>query len=132
MENHLHISSKVENITHAENLVDQISEEHSLSSEIYGNMLVSVIEAVNNAIQHGNKNIESKYVDIYCTVTRESVLFRVIDQGTGFDFKKIPDPTKPENLEKPNGRGIFLMNHLADKVTFDDQGREVQLKFNLK
>ena len=131
MKKHLHISSKVENITFAENLIEEISEQFDIKNDVYGNILVSVMEAVNNAVQHGNKNDERKSVDIYCSVTDKLVMFRIIDEGPGFKFNDIPDPTKPENIEKTSGRGIFLMNHLADEVSFSNEGREVQLKFNI-
>ena len=57
--------------------------------------------------------------------------FTVSDQGEGFDFSDLPDPTLPENLEKPQGRGIFLMNHLADGVVFEDPGNTVEISFKL-
>ena len=56
-------------------------------------------------------------------------MFTVIDQGPGFDYDTLPDPTAPENLEKIGGRGIFLMKHLADEVKFENEGRTVQLHF---
>ena len=55
----------------------------------------------------------------------------IIDQGNGFDYKNIPDPTAPENVEKISGRGIFLMVKLADKIVFNNEGRVVNLTFNL-
>jgi serine/threonine-protein kinase RsbW len=57
------------------------------------------------------------------------LFFRITDQGAGFDFENVPDPTAPENLEKPNGRGVFLMRQLADECTFSDEGRIVELRF---
>ena len=57
------------------------------------------------------------------------IKFRVEDEGKGFDFHNLPDPTSPENLEKPGGRGIFLMKHLADEVDFSEQGKVVELSF---
>ena len=56
--------------------------------------------------------------------------FKITDQGAGFDFENVPDPTSPENIEKPNGRGVFLMRSLADECSFDDDGRIVELTFN--
>jgi len=60
-----------------------------------------------------------------------SLSFTVEDQGEGFDFLMVPDPTSPENTEKLSGRGIFLMQNLADKVGFKKNGRLVELNFNL-
>jgi len=53
----------------------------------------------------------------------------VQDEGNGFNFQDLPDPTDPANIEKPNGRGVFLMRNLADEVTFSSDGRRVQLRF---
>ena len=55
----------------------------------------------------------------------------VEDEGLGFDYNNLPDPTSPENLEKPGGRGIFLMKNLSDEVNFKDSGRLVELVFYL-
>ncbi|HAN77656.1 MAG TPA: ATP-binding protein [Bacteroidales bacterium] len=131
MEKHLRISSEIENLSLAENLVDEVYAIMNMNSELYGNVLVALIEAVNNAIQHGNKNDPSKFVDIYCSVDNELVSFVIIDEGVGFNYRDIPDPTKPENIEKPHGRGVFLINHLADSVNFYRNGAEIHLKFNI-
>ena len=86
-------------------------------------------EAVNNAVVHGNKLDASKMVDIEVRTEGPILEFRVADQGPGFDFDNIPDPTAPENLEKPNGRGVFLMRQLADTCEFEELGRVAILRF---
>ena len=93
-------------------------------------MLIAVTEAVNNAIQHGNKENEELSIDVSVKDNQNKVCFSVKDEGVGFDFENLPDPTSPENLLKENGRGIFLMRNLADKVEFTGQGNEVCLFFN--
>ena len=55
--------------------------------------------------------------------------FIVTDEGSGFDPDSLPDPTAPENIEKVTGRGIFLMKHLADEVSFSESGNQVELIF---
>ena len=52
------------------------------------------------------------------------------DQGIGFDFTNLPDPTSPENLEKENGRGIFLMKNLSDDLVYEDNGSTCKIFFN--
>ncbi len=131
MEKVITFPSKIENISFAENLVDEISDIYKFSSEIYGNILVSIVEAVNNAITHGNKLDDTKTVTIRCMMNGEFVKFIVSDQGDGFDVTTVPDPTTAENIEKPHGRGIFLMNHLADEISFLGDGTEVELKFKI-
>jgi len=58
--------------------------------------------------------------------------FRVRDFGSGFDFNNLPDPTAPENVEKINGRGIYLMRSLAEDVVFDNGGNTVSIYFTKK
>ena len=74
---------------------------------------------------------QAQKTDIEYNIDSQTITFTVFDEGTGFDFNDLPDPTSPENLEKPQGRGIFLMNHLADEVNFIDNGNVVQLKFSI-
>jgi serine/threonine-protein kinase RsbW len=91
--------------------------------------MIAVTESVNNAIKHGNQNNKSKNVSISLSLNENILKFRVEDQGSGFDHSKLPDPTAPENLNKPSGRGIFLMKHLSDEVNFHDEGKTVELSF---
>ena len=98
-----------------------------------GNMLVSLTEAVNNAIIHGNKLDEKKMVDLKMELGGNDMLrFTVHDEGVGFDFDKVPDPTEQENIEKAEGRGIYLIRHLADEVKYTDNGSTLEIHFNLK
>jgi serine/threonine-protein kinase RsbW len=128
-DNLLVFPSELENISRVEKLIDDISTSYNLSSEIYGKISVAIIEAVNNAILHGNRLDISKNVKIQYNIDDEAIQFIVEDEGCGFDFENIPDPTLPENLEKTHGRGIFLMNHLADDIEFGENGAIVDMKF---
>ena len=119
----------MENIAEVENLINTIFEDNDLSPDYFGNMLVALTEAVNNAVTHGNKLDENKMVDISFTHQGDVYKFTVEDEGSGFDFNNIPDPTSPENIEKPDGRGIFLMEHLSNGVTFIGNGSKVELVF---
>ncbi len=125
----LNFPSLMKNISYAENLVDEVSEKFDLSSEIYGNILVSLVEAVSNAVVHGNKLDPNKIVKIECEINDNAIFFSITDEGLGFDFNNIPDPTLSENLEKTDGRGIFLMKHLSDEVVFREKGTLCQMKF---
>src|SRR5208283_1168995 len=131
MEKKLNIPSKIENLRIVEKAVDDISSDYNLNSELYGNVLIATIEAANNAILHGNKLDESKNVDISIKVEGNKLKIIVKDQGEGFDYANIPDPTSPENIEKINGRGVFLMEKLSDEISFYENGSRVELIFNL-
>lgn len=132
MEKVLKISSKIENLRKVEKLVDDLSAEFSISSDVYGNILIATLEAANNAILHGNKLDEKKNVNILCKIENNNLSIKIDDEGAGFDYKNVPDPTAPENIENVNGRGIFLMEKLSDKIDFTRNGATVILEFNLK
>jgi serine/threonine-protein kinase RsbW len=128
----IEFSSKIENISIVEKLVDEISQHFNFSSEVYGNIYVAVIEAVNNAILHGNKLDPRKKIRLFFEIIENSLLFKIVDEGNGFNYNKIPDPTLPENVEKPHGRGVFLMQQLTDEISFENNGAIVNLKFKIK
>ena len=132
MEKKYEIKSKIENLRKVEKLVDDISAEYNISTDIYGNILIAALEAANNAILHGNKLDENKLVYIIINKDEKTLKIRVDDEGEGFDYKNIPDPTAPENIENINGRGIFLMEKLSDGIEFSRNGATVELEFNLK
>ena len=129
MEKMLNIESRIESLRLVEKFVDDISNELKLSNEIYGNLLIAMLEAANNAIVHGNKLDESKNVSISLVKEEDFLEIMVKDQGPGFDYENIPDPTAPENIEKITGRGIFLMKKLTDKIEFYENGTVVKLFF---
>ncbi|MBS1764755.1 MAG: ATP-binding protein [Bacteroidetes bacterium] len=123
------IDSKPESISIIERLIDNLRSNHNIHEDAYGNILVAVTEAVNNAIQHGNKYNPNLKVNVAYELEGDTLSFVVTDQGGGFDYYNLPDPTAPENLEKPTGRGVFLMKHLADQVIFSNNGASVELFF---
>lgn len=125
----LEFSSKIENINIVEKLIEEICETYAVGEENYGNILIGLTEAVNNAISHGNRADESKTVHLTFKPSPTQLVFVIEDEGPGFDYHNLPDPTAPENIEQPNGRGVFLMKHLADGVEFDETGSTVELTF---
>lgn len=127
--NTVRVVSQPESINIVEKLIEDLREEHNIHEDCFGNILVAVTEAVNNAIGHGNDYDASKKVNITYEIEGDNLMFTIKDEGPGFDYYNLPDPTAPENLEKPTGRGIFLMKHLADQVIFSDNGRTVEMYF---
>src|SRR5688572_29333424 len=120
----IQIPSIGENIRIIESFIDNAKEKFQLEDDIYGNIMIAVTEAVNNAIKHGNANNRTKNVFLSLSLEDGIIKFLVKDEGRGFDYQNLPDPTSPENLEKPGGRGIFLMKHLSDEVQFNEGGKE--------
>ncbi|UII33924.1 ATP-binding protein [Fulvivirga ulvae] len=125
----IQIPSLTENIRMIESFIDNAKEKFQLDDDIYGNIMIAVTEAVNNAIKHGNQHDKSKNVALSLSLQDGQIRFTISDEGQGFDYKNLPDPTAPENLEKPGGRGIFLMKHLSDEVNFMEEGKVVELNF---
>jgi serine/threonine-protein kinase RsbW len=125
----IQIPSIPENIRIVESFIDNAKDQFNLSDDIYGNIMIAVTESVNNAIIHGNKNEKAKNVHLSLTMNDNQIDFLIEDEGSGFDYNELPDPTAPENLKKPGGRGIFLMKHLCDEVDFQEEGKVVKLSF---
>ena len=127
----LQLPSEPMSIVHVEPFVDAICSELAVKEELFGNILVALTEAVNNAIHHGNSLDNGKQVAVEATMEDNVLTFFIKDQGPGFDYNNLPDPTAPENLEKPSGRGVFLMSQLSDLVIFSDNGATVEMQFRL-
>lgn len=125
----LSIPSNFESISRVESLIDDVCARLEVNEDYYGNVLIAVTEAVNNAIIHGNGVNSDLSVDLAVGDKEEDFCFSVKDYGKGFDFTNLPDPTAPENLERENGRGIYLMKSLSEDVIFNDNGSNVSIYF---
>lgn len=123
------INSDVENLKIVETLVDTLSKKLGIPDEVYGKILISTVEAVNNAILHGNKGDSRKLVKVDFTADGNYFNVTVTDEGEGFEYSNLPDPTDPKNIENLHGRGVFLMRNLSDEIEFNDSGNEVKMQF---
>ena len=108
-------------------LVERCREQGFAGSRLTLNFRVGVAEALANAMIYGNARDEEKRVSMEVEFSGERVAVVVRDEGVGFDPELIPDPTLPENLEAPGGRGIFLIKHLMDEVDYTGCGNCVRL-----
>jgi serine/threonine-protein kinase RsbW len=95
------------------------------------NFKVGLTEALSNAMLYGNGHDPSKCVVVEVTMAPGRLQAKIRDQGAGFDPTSVPDPTRPENLTRPCGRGLFLMRQLLDEVSYNDRGNEVTLVLRL-
>ena len=129
MYKNIKIESQVANLRVVENAIDEATSVIGISQDNYGKILVSAMEAVNNAIIHGNISISEKIVDIEISYESNELKIKVTDEGPGFRPDLVPDPTTPENIEELNGRGIYLMSHLADKIEYNEKGNSVKMIF---
>lgn len=123
------INSDIEKLRVVETLVDTLSKKLGIPDEVYGKILISTVEAVNNAILHGNKGDEGKLVTVNFSADGNMFDVTVTDQGEGFKYDTLPDPTDPANIENLHGRGVFIMRSLADAIEYNEAGNEVKMSF---
>jgi serine/threonine-protein kinase RsbW len=102
-----------------------------IDENLYSNILISLTEAVNNAMIHGNQLDTRKKIVVSCKKQSHRIHLFISDEGSGFDPYHLPDPTRQERLEMEGGRGVFLMKQLTDEIHFLDQGRTVQLMWKI-
>lgn len=103
----------------------------NIDPNLYPNILISLTEAVNNAMQHGNRFDDHKKILVSCREKPNQILLSISDEGSGFDPFKIPDPTTEGHIEVEGGRGVFLMKQLTDEIHFLDHGRTVELMWKI-
>lgn len=126
------LESNLESILAVEKLISRVRDEYAISEENYNYIWIVLNEAVSNSIKHGNKFDPSKKVCLKVETKHERYLcFTIKDEGEGFDFTSVPDPTSPERIAEPNGRGVFLINKLADIVSYTENGTCIEIGFDL-
>ncbi|WP_240534740.1 ATP-binding protein [Pedobacter aquae] len=126
----LQLPSNENSVAVVENFVDDLVATLNIGDDVYANLMTCLNEAVTNAIFHGNKQNPNKLVYLNLEIINQKrLVFTIADQGEGFNFNNLPDPTAPENLENLSGRGVFIMKQLADQCIFNTKGNEVELHF---
>ena len=126
------LSSTPESVDKVLPFVDTVAQRYNLSADRYGNILVSLTEAVNNAIIHGNGADCTKTVSISLRKQKDALAIRVSDEGCGFDPETVPDPTAIECIERCGGRGLVLIKKLSDECRFMRNGSTVEMRFKLE
>ena len=127
----LQLPSKLDSITQLESLVEEIADRYQISEDTFANMMTCLNEVVTNAIIHGNRSDAEKKVIINAEIDGRRSIWTITDEGEGFDYINLADPTAPENLENLAGRGVFIVKHLADQCVFNAKGNEVELLFKI-
>ncbi len=125
------LSSNPSNVEKVSTFVESLASKLRFAPDTYGNVLISLTEAVNNAIIHGNGQDENKVVEVRTATRNGKLAITVKDEGKGFDFSNLPDPTCAERMRECGGRGVFLMRQLSDRCRFQDNGRIVEMEFKL-
>jgi serine/threonine-protein kinase RsbW len=121
-----------ENINQVENFIEDICDEYNINNTYFGNILVALTEAVENAMKHGNGNNPEKNIQIIFSLKPVGLSFLVKDEGKGFDISQIPDPTDLDTDPKElKGRGIFLIRTLADEIHYTNNGKSLEIIFKI-
>ena len=128
------LTSERKSLKLVEPMLKEIKQKFCLNDELYYNLIITVTEAVNNAIIHGNKLDINKHVLVKVDCNNKILKVSVKDQGNGFDLNRVNNPLLPENLLKESGRGIFIIRRIADNVEFNFsiEGTELVLSFKLQ
>lgn len=103
-------------------------EKQGWSSKDIFSVQLAVEEALVNAIKHGNRSDHTKVISTRCWLSSRLIRIEIADEGDGFDPSAVPDPTTPERLEEPSGRGIMLMRTFMNRVTYNEKGNVVTLE----
>ena len=129
------IGSRFENIDLVDSVAEAVLRHAGLDDESVERLGLAIREATANGVQHGNKEQPEKRVSVSFVFDTEELTIRIQDEGGGFDLESLPDPLAPENLFKPRGRGILLMNSFMDEVDFDfhaESGTVVKMRKKLE
>ncbi len=129
----LTLASNPRSIVRIETFLKKINHVLHLDEILFHKLMISLTEAVNNAIIHGNRTNPEKKVHVQCEILPGWLVVIIDDQGKGFKPELIGNPLRKENLLKESGRGIFLMRTLMDKVEFEasKSGMQVRLWLDL-
>ena len=127
----LAIKSDKKELEKVEKFLQKIFEKENLPNQCFNKVYLCISEAVINSIEHGNKNDRTKEVDIQINCSRGNLCIEVHDQGDGFDYELVEDPTTKENIKRETGRGIHIMKSLCSQVEFKNRGKSVSIQIDL-
>lgn len=110
-----------------EDVLGQLAAQEWGEHELHG-VHLALEEALVNAIRHGNRSDKNKRVHVECKLSPSRLWVQIQDEGPGFDPEEVPDPTSPDRLEVPSGRGIMLMRAFMSRVEYNDVGNCVVME----
>lgn len=125
------LSSNFEEVERLEHYIDELQEWAEFDDEDYSRIMLTLSEAVTNAILHGNKENPEKKVTVIGKLQKSTLVITVKDEGEGFEPDSIPDPLKEENLLNIGGRGVYLIEEYADELRFEENGTKLEMVFKL-
>ena len=128
---HLEIGSRLENVELVQIALEAALVQLEIDEDSSHWIGIALREAVGNAIQHGNQLDPEKLVEIDLGVDDHEIVVKVRDQGSGFDPDEVPNPLKVDNLLRPDGRGLLLMQQFMDSMEYSfnpNTGTELTMK----
>lgn len=127
----LTLASTFEEIERIEPFMKELQDWAQFSDDNLGRIMLTLSEAVTNAVVHGNKEDPQKKVYISVQLETRTLRIDVEDEGEGFNPDDIPNPLKEENLLDQGGRGVYLIKQYSDKIEYSEGGRKVTMYFQL-
>lgn len=118
------LKTRQEEVHKIEQFAERIADEYNIGNTYFANILVSLSEAFNNALIHGNKNDESKRIKLDFYMSNKEMIFVMCDEGYGFDADFLKDESKIQ------GNGLMMIKHASDGIDFSDGGRCIEMRFN--
>ena len=133
MDQVVELDSSTECINDLESLLRSFLKDDCKCEVLFGDILISLMEAVQNAIKHGNQFDTQKKVELIMVQQSGRLELSVSDEGQGFDHRNLlPNPTEEKCITECDGRGVYLMKSLSHDFCYKNKGRTVVLKFDLK
>ena len=128
----LSIKSDKTELKKVEFFLTEIFLENQLPLRSFNKVLLCLSEAVINSIDHGNQNDQNKHViiEVQC-VNNKRIEIKISDEGGGFDYSSLKDPTREENIRNETGRGIHIIRSLSDELQFKNRGNCVWFKLKV-
>ena len=107
-------------------ILGQLQANHYTQDDVFA-VHLALEEAFLNAVKHGNKMDPNKVVQVEFSVSADKFEISITDEGNGFNPDRVPDPRVGENLYRPDGRGLLLMEAYMDEVTYNKKGNQVTM-----
>lgn len=126
------IKSDISELIKVEIFLMDILKEFKLSQKYFNRIYLCISEAVVNSIKHGNKEDKNKEVLISVDCNNQEIQIQVEDEGDGFDYAKVQNPTEIPNIKNESGRGIFIIKNMSNKLEYNEKGNSIKFKIDCK
>ncbi len=130
--NILIIKSKESELQRVEEFIHEVFAFYNLPQSCFNTVLLCISEATINSIVHGNKKDHRKKVELSVDCKTHLISVTITDEGDGFDFESVPDPTAKENIIKESGRGIHIIKAMAKTFSFNEKGNSLTFQIECK